>query len=243
MTNESKPPSPRDFRMGGCPSCGSASCVALSCSRPSAYGSLELQAAVLAQCVEKDKPQQGEYAPLPDNQIDNLVHYAWPDLQRDTVRTAFHDFADATHALRAARGAAQAVPADACHSAISGALFDFLGYLTTLEESVRFGSFENASPAVEHLRIWAEKRNLSLDEAQVNTWHIPAAPAQDAEDAARLDWLSTFGSGGVRVENSPHDNSTFSYWSQEGEIKTPREAIDAARAQTAQPEEGQSNAG
>ena len=76
-------------------------------------------------------------------------------------------------------------------SVISGALFDFAGYLTTLDESVTFGSFENASPMVEHLQAWAKKRELSLDDADVQHWPamlsaapVPAQAEQHPDDIA-----------------------------------------------------------
>lgn len=68
-------------------------------------------------------------------------------------------------------------------SAISGALFDFAGYLTTLDKSVTFGSYEDASPMVEHIQTWAEKRGLYLDNADVQNWTsaLSAAPTQPAQ--------------------------------------------------------------
>ncbi len=65
---------------------------------------------------------------------------------------------------------------------VASALFDFGGYLTTLEKSVSFGSYENASPMVEHLQEWARIRGLSLDKADVIGWPdmLSAAPSQQA---------------------------------------------------------------
>lgn len=53
---------------------------------------------------------------------------------------------------------------------ISGALFDFLGFLTTREESVAFGMCEDASPACLLLNEWAKKRNLCLDDPNIENW-------------------------------------------------------------------------
>jgi hypothetical protein len=71
--------------------------------------------------------------------------------------------------------AAPAAPAPA----IAGALFDFLGFLTTSERRWTFSSTDDAGPAVAALEQWASKRSLSLDDADVEGWSAaPAAPAQ-----------------------------------------------------------------
>lgn len=69
---------------------------------------------------------------------------------------------------------------------IAGALFDFLGFLTTSERQWKFSAYDEASPAVEALEQWAKKRGLSLDEADVSGWRAAlSTPAQqDAVDAA-----------------------------------------------------------
>jgi hypothetical protein len=63
---------------------------------------------------------------------------------------------------------------------ISGAIFDFAGYLTTRPTATRFGSCEEASPMAELIREWAALRGLSLDGAEVESWQklieSPQAP-------------------------------------------------------------------
>jgi hypothetical protein len=54
---------------------------------------------------------------------------------------------------------------------IAGAIFDFAGYLTTLKEPVTFGASKNATPMVEHIQTWAQKRGLELTEANVESWN------------------------------------------------------------------------
>jgi hypothetical protein len=72
--------------------------------------------------------------------------------------------------------AAPAAPAPA----IAGALFDFLGFLTTSERRWTFSSTDDAGPAVAALEQWASKRSLSLDDADVEGWSAaPAAPAPE----------------------------------------------------------------
>lgn len=53
---------------------------------------------------------------------------------------------------------------------IAGALFDFLGFLTTRDKPTSFGATRNASPAVKLLQEWANKRGLDLDGADVEGW-------------------------------------------------------------------------
>jgi hypothetical protein len=57
------------------------------------------------------------------------------------------------------------------HSVISGALFDFMGWLTSRKERIVLSSADNASPAVEVITEFARMRNLSLDDANVQDWH------------------------------------------------------------------------
>jgi hypothetical protein len=66
---------------------------------------------------------------------------------------------------------------------VAGALFDFLGFLTTLDEAATFGGNCNAGDAVRLLKEWAAKRNLNLDGADVMGWRDYTAPtAADARD-------------------------------------------------------------
>ena len=85
-------------------------------------------------------------------------------------------------AFGALEATAKAAPSDALDAkTIAGALFDFLGYLTTLpaQEAVTFSECHEASSAVEHLGKWAEKRSLSLDEADVLGWHTAKAEPKE----------------------------------------------------------------
>lgn len=100
---------------------------------------------------------------------------AWLEVRSDEeIQAEFTAYARA--AIEADR--AQRVP----DGAISGALFDFAGFLTTLDAPVRFGSTEEAAPMVELLQEFAKKRGLSLDDADVMCWSdllaSTPAPAQ-----------------------------------------------------------------
>ena len=56
------------------------------------------------------------------------------------------------------------------HDVIAGALFDFIGWLTSRPKRIMFSSVDDASPAVDAIKDFAKLRGLSLDEAQVQTW-------------------------------------------------------------------------
>ena len=86
-------------------------------------------------------------------------------------------FYDAITALRTALEQ-QAEPVS--HAVIAGALFDFMGWLTTRKERLVLSSTDNASPAVESITEFAKMRGLSLDDAKVQDWNI-LLPQQQAE--------------------------------------------------------------
>ena len=56
-------------------------------------------------------------------------------------------------------------------SVIAGALFDFMGWLTSRKERIVLSSADEASPAVDAIRDFAKMRGLSLDDAKVLDWN------------------------------------------------------------------------
>lgn len=60
--------------------------------------------------------------------------------------------------------------ADDLEAMISGAIFDFAGFLTTRPSTIEIGSKANASPVVELIKEWAALRVASLDNADVTLW-------------------------------------------------------------------------
>jgi hypothetical protein len=56
------------------------------------------------------------------------------------------------------------------HAIIAGALFDFMGYLTSRAERIVLSASDDASPAIDAIRDFAKKRGLSLDDALVREW-------------------------------------------------------------------------
>ena len=75
---------------------------------------------------------------------------------------------------------------------ISGAIFDFAGYLTTRPKVIKVGSGANALPMVELIKEWADLRGLSLDDAAIQSWQewlptgaAPGPQAQQSDDYMR----------------------------------------------------------
>ena len=56
------------------------------------------------------------------------------------------------------------------HSIVAGALFDFMGWLTSRDDRLVLSSTDDAVPAVEVITAFAKMRGLSLDEAMVRSW-------------------------------------------------------------------------
>jgi hypothetical protein len=64
------------------------------------------------------------------------------------------------------------------HQVIAGALFDFMGWLTSRNERLVLSSADHAGPAVEVITEFAKMRGLSLDGARVQDWQDTTPPAQ-----------------------------------------------------------------
>lgn len=230
---------------------------------------IERAAAVIANGGEAQKlsqssaPQQGEYLPEDWKELADLIvkgccesDVADPE-HPDTVCINVHhllgevkgrieEFRDAD---RAARGAAQAAPAE--HMVIDWPLYN-KDPLLELDEiyadySKSFGTTPGPAMAAivrrhqARLQSWFGGHREEIRSALV----AQAAPAPVAEDASLLDFLidnrayvaSAPNSGveGYWLQFQPEDGDA---WVQPTEHETPREAIRTARAQAAQPEGG-----
>ena len=73
-------------------------------------------------------------------------------------------------AVTAIKAALEAKDEPVAHSVVAGALFDFMGWLTSREKRLILSSVDEASPAVEAITEFAKKRNLSLKYAEVGYW-------------------------------------------------------------------------
>jgi hypothetical protein len=76
----------------------------------------------------------------------------------------------------------KAVQEPVAHPVIAGALFDFMGWLTSRKETLILSSADNASPAVEAITEFAKMRGLSLDGARVQDWQDTTPPATPVQE-------------------------------------------------------------
>lgn len=70
---------------------------------------------------------------------------------------------------------------------ISGAIFDFAGYLTTRPEAIAVGATAEAAPVCDLVKEWAELRGLSLDDAAVLSWQEALRNALNAAPTPTKD--------------------------------------------------------
>jgi len=70
------------------------------------------------------------------------------------------------------------------HGVIAGALFDFMGWLTSRPKRIMLSSADEASPAVDAIKEFAKMRGLSLDDARVQDWQDSTTPP-----AAQRQWV------------------------------------------------------
>ena len=64
------------------------------------------------------------------------------------------------------------------HSVVAGALFDFMGWLTTCSERLVLSSADDAAPAADAIKNFAQMRSLSINDAQVQRWQEHLADSQ-----------------------------------------------------------------
>lgn len=81
-----------------------------------------------------------------------------------------------------------------CHERIAGALFDFLGYLTTLPEAITLGAAWDAGAGMAALSAWAASRGLTLTGANVQEWQQEdflhaILQSDDMPPAQKLRWF------------------------------------------------------
>jgi hypothetical protein len=75
------------------------------------------------------------------------------------------------------------------HTIIAGALFDFMGYLTSRTKRIVLSASDEVTPAVDAIRDFAKKRGLSLDDALVREWidELSTAPTALRRLAAAVE--------------------------------------------------------
>lgn len=53
---------------------------------------------------------------------------------------------------------------------IAGAIYDFAGFLTTLDPTIQVGATEHPEPVINAIITWAATRGLSIDQPFVQDW-------------------------------------------------------------------------
>lgn len=56
-------------------------------------------------------------------------------------------------------------------SIIAGALFDFMGHLTTLPKTIQAGASETPYDVMDAFKAWAHDRGLNIEKAMVQDWN------------------------------------------------------------------------
>lgn len=117
-------------------------------------------------------------------------------------------------------------------SLIAGAIFDFMGYLTSRPKTVEAGDTHNPTPVLDLFTEWAAERGLSTEHAMVQDWNtLPgevtiASLAGDRGDEPRriagalvsfVDYLRV-------AETDDYENALLRWASKTGlEISNPQE--------------------
>ena len=128
--------------------------------------------------IPDDAPQQRQAEPPPE----------WP-----LIKNILAVFGLDAIAFVAEWKAAQQQAEPVSQAVIAGALFDFMGWLTTRKERLILSSTDDASPAADAIKVFAEMRGLSLDDARVQDWQNYTTPPQrpwvglEAEDLAQIE--------------------------------------------------------
>jgi hypothetical protein len=91
-------------------------------------------------------------------------------------------------------------------SIIAGALYDFVGHLTTLDRNLVVGSSKSPTSALDELVKWAHQRGLTLNPAQVQDWNT-----QPGEVTLQM----VASSGVVQQERVAGAVRDFAQWAQD----------------------------
>ena len=97
--------------------------------------------------------------------------YNLPPLPEPYGQIGFHDVYTADQMRAHAQAALDALAAPIVSAdLIAGALYDLMGHLTSRDETLHLGATEWATPAVDALVAFAEKRGLSLNNPAIEDW-------------------------------------------------------------------------
>ena len=92
------------------------------------------------------------------------------------------------------------------HSIVAGALYDFMGWLTSRRTRICLSDRDNAGPAVDAIVDFSKMRGLMLEDAQVEHWQKvlsepPQHPAVQGEPVAWMYQCSADSSGPVLMQH------------------------------------------
>jgi hypothetical protein len=119
------------------------------------------------------------------------------------------------------------IPEQEEHAVIAGALFDFVGWLTSRKERIVLSSTDDASLAVDAIKQFAEMRGLSLDNANVQGWvrgctanlRQPEKTNQCAETCERANLCAVCGVGlSPQPDIPPYAWVTFTPYGDEDDV-------------------------
>lgn len=119
------------------------------------------------------------------------------------------------------------IPEQEEHAVIAGALFDFVGWLTSRKERIVLSSTDDASLAVDAIKQFAEMRGLSLDNANVQGWvrgctanlRQPEKTNQCAETCERAKLCAVCGVGlSPQPDIPPYAWVTFTPYGDEDDV-------------------------
>lgn len=77
------------------------------------------------------------------------------------------------------------------HSIVAGALFDFMGWLTTRRERLVLSSTDDAAPAADAIKDFANMRGLLINGAQVQEWQEHLTTPPNCPNCASLEAQNT----------------------------------------------------
>lgn len=97
-------------------------------------------------------------------EVNNTNSYWWQEVDKQTIEK----IEPAITAIKEALAQPEQEPV--AHSVVAGALFDFMGWLTSRNKRLTLSGADEASPAVEAIQEFSEKRGLSIKDAEVGFW-------------------------------------------------------------------------
>lgn len=122
-------------------------------------------------------------------QEEEFFLFCAPDEFLDIVKSALIRYGSSQPAASAEPDEGPMISAKAAHAIVAGALYDFMGWLTSRrDQRLCLSSTDEAGPAVEAIKTFAVMRRLCLDDAAVLAWResLDAAPVAASAEPPNL---------------------------------------------------------